>query len=72
MSAGAFTLIKAKFPAMLGKVLDWGPNGIEKTVAGDLCEGSFIVPRFNTIEQFAQLIANLTPSQVISSSLEKS
>jgi hypothetical protein len=69
MSAGAFTLIKAKFPAMLGKVLDWGPNGIEKTVAGDLCEGSFIVPRFNTIEQFAQLIANLTPSQVISSSL---
>lgn len=66
---GMVTLFVAVSPAILGKRLKWGHNGIEKTVAGDLYEGTFKILHFKTIEQFAKLIVNVTTAQAISSSL---
>lgn len=69
MTAGAFTIFNAIFPAIMGKVFKWGRNGIEKIIVGDLCEGTFKVLYFSTIYQFAKLIASVTTAQAISSSL---
>lgn len=72
MSNGQLTLFTAIRPATLGKTYCFGAKGIEKTTAGDLCEGRFSVTEFACATTLAALLLEIGTDQAISASLPKS
>ena len=45
---GVLTYLIVSVPATLGKIFKQTPTGLEKTTAGEFCEGKFVVKFFRS------------------------
>ena len=62
----AFTTTK---PATLGKTYTFGANGLEKTTAGQMVEGSHEVRSFKDVHELAALLSSIRTDQALCASL---
>ena len=71
VTSGKLTLIMATQPATLGKSYRLTASGLNKKTAGELVSGNFEVKDFATVNDVADLIANVRNDQAIMASLPK-
>jgi hypothetical protein len=69
MQGGFFTQITATEPTLLAKEIRLGLNGLKKNTAAQFCKGNYEVKEFHTPDDVARLIAKVSTSQAITSSL---
>lgn len=68
-TTGKLTLITTSRPATLGKTFRLTAEGLKKSTAGQLFEGSFQVREFSNAEALAQILASVGNDQAIMASL---
>lgn len=66
---GVLTFLTVTIPSTLGKIYKQTPNGLEKTTAGEFCEGNFVVKLFATVWDLVELLKAVTTSMAITASV---
>jgi hypothetical protein len=66
---GVLTFLIVTVPATLGKIFKQSPTGLEKTTAGDFCQGKFVVKFFTTVWDLVALLKSVTTSAAITASV---
>lgn len=70
MMIGRATVFTTTRPAHLGKVFTLRQDGtVEKSVAGNMSEGTFHEVQFSTATELAALLKSITTSQALSASV---
>lgn len=63
------TVFTTTKPATLGKTFRLGLNGLEKTVAGQMVEGTYETRAFGDVQQLAALLTSIRTDQALCASL---
>lgn len=69
MKPCSVTVITATRPATLGKTFKLGSNGLVKTTAGQMVEGTFEVLSFDCVHELAELLSTIRTDQALCASL---